>query len=141
MEITSEELRCIKDKAKRLMLQKQIKMNSVISQAIAQNTLMNKLTKTKLSKLTSLLKNDSLYQGLVTPNNQNLLNKMPYILFGVVESVFVDEDKSENLSIKKFYLIDNKTNMVIGVFAVKIYGEEDLTYEFSDVYVLRDEEN
>ena len=44
MEITSEELRCIKDKAKRLMLQKQIKMNSVISQAIAQNTLMNKLT-------------------------------------------------------------------------------------------------
>ena len=95
MEITSEELRCIKDKAKRLMLQKQIKMNSVISQAIAQNTLMNKLTKTKLSKLTSLLKNDSLYQGLVTPNNQNLLNKMPYILFGVVESVFVDEDKSE----------------------------------------------
>lgn len=53
----------------------------------------------------------------------------------------MDEDKSENLSIKKFYLIDNKTNMVIGVFAVKIYGEEDLTYEFSDVYVLRDEEN
>ena len=53
----------------------------------------------------------------------------------------MDEDKSENLSIKKFYLIDNKTNIVIGVFAVKIYGEEDLTYEFSDVYVLRDEEN
>ena len=53
----------------------------------------------------------------------------------------IDEDKRDNLSIKKFYLIDNKTNIVIGIFAVKLYGEEDLTYEFSDVYVLRDEEN
>ena len=62
---------------------------------IAQNTFNNKLTKTKIEKLTSLLKNDSLYQNLVTPSNQNVINKMPYLLFGVVESVFIDEDKSE----------------------------------------------
>ena len=91
----NDELICIKDKAKRLQYKRQIRMNELISMTIAQNTFNNKLTKTKIEKLTSLLKNDSLYQNLVTPSNQNVINKMPYLLFGVVESVFIDEDKSE----------------------------------------------
>ena len=51
----NDELICIKDKAKRLQYKRQIRMNELISMTIAQNTFNNKLTKTKIEKLTSLL--------------------------------------------------------------------------------------
>lgn len=72
------------------------------------------------------------YEGDVNESGEWLENKN--------YELRMDEDKGETSSMKKIYLVDNEVNMVIGIFAVKIYGEEDLNYEFSDVYILKDED-
>ena len=95
LELNEEDLYCINDKAKRLQTRKQLLLNKLIKNTINYNTYKTKNSKLKFSRLNQLLKANSLYDNLVNDINRNLLNKMPYLLFGTVESIFVDEEKSE----------------------------------------------
>lgn len=47
--------------------------------------------------------------------------------------ILMDENKTNDESVKVIYLA--KSNSIVAWFGVKIYGEENLTYSFTDVYV------
>ena len=99
LELGEEDLYCINHKAKRLQTRKQLILNRIIKNTINYNTYKTKNSKLKFSRLNQLLKANSLYDNLVNDMNRNLLNKMPYLLFGTVESIFVDEEKSEKTKV------------------------------------------
>ena len=61
------------------------------------------------------------------------IEKAPDWLLEHDMDVLMDENKVSNESVKVIYLV--KSNSIIAWFGVKIYGEENLTYSFTDVYV------
>lgn len=47
----------------------------------------------------------------------------------------MNEDRTENGSLKTIYLVDTKFNMTMALFCVKIEGFENLSYKISDVII------
>ena len=83
----------IKDKDLRLKIKRQLQMNQVIKESIQQNTfnLLNQRNKSEYLK--ELVKPNSLYDNLVDDSNIHVINKMPFLLFGLVKTIFL-EDKT-----------------------------------------------
>ena len=83
----------IKDKALRLKIKRQLQMNQLIKESIQQNTfnLLNQRSKSEYIK--ELVRPNSLYDNLVDDYNIQVVNKMPFLLFGLVKTIFV-EDKT-----------------------------------------------
>ena len=52
--------------------------------------------------------------------------------------ILMDEDKTLTESNKLIYLV-NKFNYTVAFFAIKMFGEEDFSYEISDVFFRYDE--
>ncbi len=95
MYLSEKDLYCIKDKSRRLEIKKMLQLNNIIRNTIDISTYKVKNSKNKYQKLNQLLKQNSLYNNVINDNNRNLLDKMPYLIFGIVESIFVDEEKNE----------------------------------------------
>ena len=83
----------IKDKDLRLKIKRQLQMNQLIKNSIQQNTfnLLNQRNKSEYLK--ELVKPNSLYDNLVDDSNMHVVNKMPFLLFGLVKTIFL-EDKT-----------------------------------------------
>ena len=83
----------IKDKALRLKIKRQLQLNQVIKESIQQNTynILNQRNQTEYLK--ELGKQHSLYDNLVDDSNAHVVNKMPFLLFGLVKTIFL-EDKT-----------------------------------------------
>ena len=83
----------IKDKDLRLKIKRQLQMNQLIKNSIQQNTfnLLNQRNKSEYLK--ELVKPNSLYDNLVDDSNLHVVNKMPFLLFCLVKTIFV-EDKT-----------------------------------------------
>ena len=83
----------IKDKALRLKIKRQLQMNQVIKESIQQNTfnILNQRNQSEYFK--ELIKPNSLYDNLVDESNMHVVNQMPFLLFGLVKTVFL-EDKT-----------------------------------------------
>lgn len=123
MEYTLDDLLLIKNKDKRLQIKNQIILNHLIAHTINYNTFINQETKSKLSRIEKLLKNNSLYENLVTDSNKHVLNTMPYMLFGLVETTFVDEEKNRKTN-------EYGCGIVIGSNVILLPGK-NLVYEES----------
>ena len=82
-----------KDKALRLKIKRQLQMNQVIKESIQQNTfnILNQRNQSEYVK--ELIKPNSLYDNLVDESNMHVVNQMPFLLFGLVKTVFL-EDKT-----------------------------------------------
>ena len=83
---------------------------------------------------------------LGTPQLDNIVEGDEVQIDGEIKAKFVSENKGSNIEVifETINLIckdKNNYKLVYPALSANIYGEEDLTYEFSDVYVLRDEEN
>ena len=52
--------------------------------------------------------------------------------------ILMDEDKTPTESNKLIYLV-NKFNYTVAFFVIKMFGEEDFSYEISDVFFRYDE--
>ena len=94
-EFTDRDFFVIKDKAERLKTKKQLQINQIIRNAIQLNTIKLINQKKKTDDFKESLKPNSLYQNLVDESNSHLLNQMPYLLFGLVETIFLDEKKGK----------------------------------------------
>ena len=81
----------IKDKAERLKTKKQLQMNQIIRNAIQINTLKLINQRAKTLDFKESFKPNSLYDNLVDDSNRHLVNQMPYLLFGLVETIFLNE--------------------------------------------------
>ena len=83
----------IKDKALRLKIKRQLQMNQLIKESIQQNTFNILNQRGKAEYLKELVKQNSLYDNLVDESNMHVVNKMPFLLFGLVKTIFL-EDKT-----------------------------------------------
>jgi len=83
----------IKDKALRLKIKRQLQMNQIIKESIQQNTfnILNQRNQSEYIK--ELAKPNSLYDNLITETNMHVINQMPFLLFGLVKTIFL-EDKT-----------------------------------------------
>ena len=81
----------IKNKAERLKTKKQLQMNQIIRNAIQIDTLKLINQRNKTLDFQESFKPYSLYDNLVDDTNSHLVNQMPYLLFGLVETIFLDE--------------------------------------------------
>jgi hypothetical protein len=83
----------IKDKALRLKIKRQLQLNQVIKESIQQNTYNILNQRNQAEYLKELGKQHSLYDNLVDDSNAHVVNKMPFLLFGLVKTIFL-EDKT-----------------------------------------------
>ena len=83
----------VKDKALRLKIKRQLQMDQIIKDSIQQNTfnLINQRNRSEYLK--KLVRPNSLYDNLVDDSNIHVVNKMPFLLFGLVKTIFL-EDKT-----------------------------------------------
>lgn len=54
-------------------------------------------------------------------------------------NILMDEEKNEGSSDKLIYLV-NEFDFIMALFMVKIFGEDDLQYSISDVFIRQGEE-
>ena len=118
----------IKDKAERLKTKKQLQMNQLIRNAIQFNTfkLLNQISNNDALK-ESLMPN-SLYSNLVNESNSHLVNQMPFLLFGLVETIFLDEDKGKQQYVYGCGLLID-TNIILVPAKNLVYDENDASEE------------
>ena len=123
-QFTQEYLNVIKDKGKRTQVKKEYILNQIEKNAIQYNTLKMINQRNKNEGINEILKPNTLYSGLVDETNKIYLNKMPYLLFGLVESVFFDEEKGKQ-----------RTEYGSGILVDKniiLLSAKNLIYEGSD---------
>ena len=121
----------IKDKAERLKTKKQLQMNQIIRNAIQINTLKLINQRAKNQDFKESFKPNSLYDNLVDDSNRHLVNQMPYLLFGLVETIFLNEKNGK----QKFVygcgiLID--TNIILLPAKNLVYDESEDSEEESE---------
>ena len=121
----------IKDKAERLKTKKQLQMNQIIRNAIKINTfkLINQRNKTQDFK--ESFKPHSLYENLVDDSNRHLLNQMPYLLFGLVETIFIDEKNEKQKFVYGCGLLID-TNIILVPAKNLVYDDSDSLDEESE---------
>ena len=121
----------IKDKAERLKTKKQLQMNQIIRNAIKINTfkLINQRNKTQDFK--ESFKPYSLYENLVDDSNRHLLNQMPYLLFGLVETIFIDEKNEKQKFVYGCGLLID-TNIILVPAKNLVYDDSDSLDEESE---------
>ena len=95
-EYTDRDFFIIKDKAERLKTKRQLQIDQIIKNAIQLNTLKLLNHKSKTEDFKESLKPNSLFQNIVDDSNSHLINQMPFLLFGLVETIFLDEKKENN---------------------------------------------
>ena len=121
----------IKDKAERLKTKKQLQMNQIIRNAIQINTLKLINQRAKTLDFKESFKPNSLYDNLVDDSNRHLVNQMPYLLFGLVETIFLNEKNGKQ---KYVYgcgiLID--TNIILVPAKNLVYDDSEDTEEESE---------
>ena len=130
-ELNERDFFVIKDKAERLKTKKQLQINQIIRNAIKLNTfkLINQRIKTQDFK--ESFKPNSLYENLVDESNSHLLNQMPYLLFGLVESIFLDEKNGKQQYVYGCgILID--TNIILVPAKNLVYDDSDSFEEESE---------
>ena len=86
----------IKDKALRLKIKRQYKLNQIIKESIQQNTFNILNQRNQSEYLQELVKPNSLYDNLVTESNMHVVNQMPFLLFGLVKTIFLEEKQVNN---------------------------------------------
>ena len=80
-----------KDKALRLKIKRQFQLNQIIKESIQQNTFNILNQRGRSEYLKDLVKPNSLYDNLVDETNMHVVNKMPFLLFGLVKTIFLEE--------------------------------------------------
>lgn len=103
-EFSERDFFIIKDKAKRLKTKKELQLNQIIRRAIQMNTLKLIQQRNKTEDFKESLKPNSLYDNLVDDSNYNILNQMPYLLLGLVETIFMDEKRKATNGLWMWYL-------------------------------------
>ena len=128
----------IKDKAERLKTKKQLQMNQIIRNAIQINTLKLINQRAKTLDFKESFKPNSLYDNLVDDSNRHLVNQMPYLLFGLVETIFLNEKNGKQ---KYVYgcgiLID--TNIILVPAKNLVYDDSEENEEESEEEEVVDE--
>ena len=94
-EYTDRDFFIIKDKAERLKTKRQLQIDQIIKNAIQLNTLKLLNHKSKTEDFKESLKPNSLFQNIVDDSNSHLINQMPFLLVGLVETIFLDEKKGK----------------------------------------------
>ena len=89
----------IKDKALRLKIKRQLQLNQIIKESIQQNTynILNQRNQTEYLK--ELIKPNSLFDNLVDESNMHVVNKMPFLLFGLVKTIFLEDKTGQQQTI------------------------------------------
>ena len=130
-ELNERDFFVIKDKAERLKTKKQLKLNQIIKDAIQKNTikLINQRKKTEDFK--ESFKPNSLYENLVDDSNRHLVNQMPFLLFGLVETIFLEEKKGKQQIVYGCgILID--TNVILVPAKNLVFDESESLEDESD---------
>ena len=123
----------IKDRSKRLKTKKELQLNQLIRNAIQINTLkiINHLNKTEDFK--ESLKPNSLYENLVDESNRYIVNKMPYLLLGLVETIFLDEISGKQQFVYGCGILIDKNIILLPA--------KNLVYDESESSSVEEEEN
>ena len=89
----------IKDKALRLKIKRQLQLNQIIKESIQQNTYNILNQRNQSEYLKELIKPNSLYDNLVDESNMHVVNKMPFLLFGLVKTIFLEDKTGQQQTI------------------------------------------
>ena len=121
----------IKNKAERLKTKKQLQLNQIIRNAIQIDTLKLINQRNKTLDFQESFKPYSLYENLVDDSNSHLVNQMPYLLFGLVETIFLDEKNGKQQYVYGCGLLIEK-NVILVQAKNLIYDESDSLEEESE---------
>ena len=118
----------IKDKALRLKIKRQCKLNQIIKESIQQNTFNILNQRNQSEYLKELVKPNSLYDNLITESNMHVVNQMPFLLFGLVKTIFLEEKTGQQQIIYGCgILIDS--NVILLSAQNLIYDDNETTPE------------
>ena len=118
----------IKDKALRLKIKRQYKLNQIIKESIQQNTFNILNQRNQSEYLKELVKPNSLYDNLITESNMHVVNQMPFLLFGLVKTIFLEEKTGQQQIIYGCgILIDS--NVILLSAQNLIYDDNETTPE------------
>ena len=118
----------IKDKALRLKIKRELQLDQAIKESIQQNTenLLNQRNNNEYFK--ELIKPNSLYDSLVDDFNRHVINKMPFVLFGLVKTFFIEAKTGQHQIIYGCgILIDS--NVVLLSSKNLIYDDNEVSNE------------
>ena len=128
-ELNERDFFVIKDKAERLKTKKQLQMNQIIKNAIQINTLKLINQRNKTQDFKESFKPNSLYDNLVDDSNRHLVNQMPFLLVGLVETIFLDENNGKQKFVYGCGLLID-TNIILVPAKNLVYDDsEDLEEE------------
>ena len=128
-ELNERDFFVIKDKAERLKTKKQLQMNQIIKNAIQINTLKLINQRNKTQDFKESFKPNSLYDNLVDDSNRHLVNQMPFLLVGLVETIFLDEKNGKQKFVYGCGLLID-TNIILVPAKNLVYDDsEDLEEE------------
>ena len=117
-----------KDKALRLKISRQLQMNQIIKESIQQNTFNILNQRSRSEYLKELVKPNSLYDNLVDDSNIHVVNKMPFLLFGLVKTIFLEEKTGQQQIIYGCgILIDS--NVILLSAQNLIYDDNESSHE------------
>ena len=117
-----------KDKALRLKIKRQLQMNQIIKESIQQNTFNILNQRSRSEYLKELVKPNSLYDNLVDDSNIHVVNKMPFLLFGLVKTIFLEEKTGQQQIIYGCgILIDS--NVILLSAQNLIYDDNESSHE------------
>ena len=118
----------IKDKALRLKIKRQCRLNQIIKESIQQNTFNILNQRNQSEYLKELVKPNSLYDNLITESNMHVVNQMPFLLFGLVKTIFLEEKTGQQQIIYGCgILIDS--NVILLSAQNLIYDDNETTPE------------
>ena len=130
-ELNERDFFVIKDKAERLKTKKQLQMNQIIKNAIQINTLKLINQRNKTQDFKESFKPNSLYDNLVDDTNRHLVNQMPFLLVGLVETIFLDEKNGKQKLVYGCGLLID-TNIILVPAKNLVYDDSDDLEEESE---------
>ena len=83
----------------RLKIKRQLQLNQIIKESIQQNTYNILNQRNQAEYLKELIKPNSLYDNLVDESNMHVVNKMPFLLFGLVKTIFLEDKTGQQQTI------------------------------------------